>query len=106
MIISKVALCYLYPRIDANVSKTVNHLLKSPFCVHPKTGRVCVTLSSEQLKIFNPLKVPRVDELLSCGEEEARALLAPYLSSFDVFLKELKESEKKKKEARLKQARK
>lgn len=68
MTISKVVLCYLYPRIDANVSKTVNHLLKSPFCVHPKTGRVCVTLSSEQLKHFNPLKVPRVDELLACKE--------------------------------------
>ena len=57
----KVVLCYLYPRIDANVSKTVNHLLKSPFCVHPKTGRVCVTLSSEQLAVFNPLAVPTID---------------------------------------------
>ena len=40
--VADIILQYTYPRIDSEVSKHRNHLLKSPFCVHPGTGQSLV----------------------------------------------------------------
>lgn len=48
---------FLYPRIDSNVTKGFNHLLKSPFCIHPKTGKLCIPFNPNVAGKFDPTKV-------------------------------------------------
>lgn len=64
----EIMLQYCYPRLDVNVSKGVNHLLKSPFSVHPKTGRISVPIDLKELDTFDPFEVPTIS--LICEELE------------------------------------
>lgn len=52
---------YAYPKLDVNVSTGTNHLLKSPFCVHPKTGMVAVPLSPKTIQNVKLANIPRVE---------------------------------------------
>lgn len=71
-----IVFAHAYPRLDLEVSKKMNHLLKAPFCVHPKTGRVCVPIDPALADAFDPEAAPSVSELLgelNSGEQGAEA---------------------------------
>uniref|UniRef100_A0A3Q3AXV5 DNA primase n=1 Tax=Kryptolebias marmoratus TaxID=37003 RepID=A0A3Q3AXV5_KRYMA len=103
----EIMLQYCYPRLDVNVSKGVNHLLKSPFSVHPKTGRVSVPIDLRELDKFDPFAVPTISLICEeldrpkAGEEEeekpedaTETSLAKYVKHFDQFLDALARSRK------------
>ncbi|GJQ11353.1 hypothetical protein GpartN1_g3144.t1 [Galdieria partita] len=78
---------YLYPRLDANVSRHMNHLLKSPFCLHPKTQRVCVPFSVNDVWTFQPSQdAPQVsDENLQLGDKfvVAKQRMETFIENFE-----------------------
>ncbi|XP_068585808.1 DNA primase small subunit [Cebidichthys violaceus] len=75
----EIMLQYCYPRLDVNVSKGVNHLLKSPFSVHPKTGRISVPMDLKELETFDPFAVPTISQICEeldrprTGEDEEKS---------------------------------
>ncbi|GFQ98703.1 DNA primase small subunit [Trichonephila clavata] len=75
----KFQLCY--PRLDINVTKGLNHLLKAPFCVHPKTGRVCVPIDIKTVDSFDPFTVPTISSL--CQE----------IDKYDDYLRDINKPE-------------
>ncbi|EQC35568.1 DNA primase, eukaryotic-type, small subunit [Saprolegnia diclina VS20] len=84
--IAEIVFAYLYPRLDANVSKQRNHLLKSPFAVHPKTGRVCVPIDPRKIDTFDPDTVPTLADLerqLNGEETKHVKPFADYTKLFD-----------------------
>lgn len=106
-----IVLEYTYPRLDIEVSKKLNHLLKSPFVVHPGTGRVCVPIDTRNLAEFDPLGVPTVQGLLAeidawKGDEEGeeaggkgvadweKTSLKPFIEQFRSFVNGLIRDEK------------
>ena len=42
----------------------MSHLLKSPFCVHPKSGRIGVPIDLDTVEDFDPTKVPNIQDIM------------------------------------------
>ncbi|CAJ0573312.1 unnamed protein product, partial [Mesorhabditis spiculigera] len=103
-------LYHIYPRLDVNVSTGMNHLLKSPFCIHPKTGNVAVPLNPDVITEFDVGKAPRIDQICTQLREAVKSnetpedrkvlgykhtSLRPYVENFERFIERAMASEKR-----------
>ncbi|ETN63546.1 DNA primase [Anopheles darlingi] len=109
-IVEETILAFTYPRLDINVTKGFNHLLKAPFCVHPKTGKICVPFNPNIASKFDPTDVPTITDLLkevnafdeknTVEGEETRSRIKDYKKTsmfkgtviFEEFLRKLEQT--------------
>lgn len=95
----EIVLVHTYPRLDVEVSKQMIHLLKSPFCIHPGTGNVCVpfdphrSLSGGGGGVFDPTSAPHLGQLQSEAEAGAESSLRPYIEYFASFVARVAQAE-------------
>ena len=81
----------LYPRLDGNVTIQIGHLLKGPFCVHPKTGYISVPMSIELIEKFEFDKIPKVDYLIEYENNDDKKRFEQYIHFFENFVKNINE---------------
>ena len=82
----------LYPRLDANVTIQVSHLLKGPFCVHPKTGYISVPMSIELIEQITFDKIPKVDYLIEYRNKDEIDDFLQYKKYFEDFVNHINEN--------------
>ena len=74
MTLMKIVFKFLYPRLDVNVSRGTNHLLKSPFSVHPSTRKVCIPFEVSEVDSFDLSLVPTVEETVEGNSQFERSV--------------------------------
>ncbi|KAJ5153115.1 DNA primase small subunit [Penicillium canariense] len=94
-----IVLEYTYPRLDAEVSKKMIHLLKSPFVIHPGTGRICVPIDPRKADEFDPflsLRAMNGSDIKGARklQDYEKTSLKPYIDFFRSFIANLLKEER------------
>ncbi|CAH2086593.1 unnamed protein product [Euphydryas editha] len=103
-LIEEIKIQYCYPRLDVNVTKGFNHLLKSPFSIHPKTGKVSIVFKPDNAKDIKLEEVPTIYTLLDDSSSDSvqhQANMRTAVKNFQelVFFLEKAEAVRRKMEA-------
>ncbi|GBP28273.1 DNA primase small subunit [Eumeta japonica] len=104
-LVEEIKLQYCYPRLDVNVTKGFNHLLKSPFSIHPKTGKVSIVFKPNKVRNMKLDEVPTISSLLDenfVDNPEHQATMRAAIKNFQevVFTLEKTEALRRKNESR------
>jgi len=94
--INEFILSILSPRLDWSVTRQSTHLLKGPFCVHPKTGYVSVPMPLELLENFDLKRIPKIDNLLKKNDNNNNddiRFFKEYVQFFENFVKNINNNE-------------
>jgi len=79
----EIIITFTWPRLDINVTKRMDHLLKCPFAIHPSTGRVCIPLDPSTVDEFNPESVPTMESLQTEADgQKGESNLVPFVKFF------------------------
>ncbi|XP_055680819.1 DNA primase small subunit-like isoform X1 [Lutzomyia longipalpis] len=97
-LIESIQLYLLYPRLDLNVTKQIEHLLKTPFSIHPDTQKVAIPLDPDNIESFNIDTVPTLSiltrEIRDCLAKNVpvvkSSLMYPSLIFFKDFVEKIK----------------
>lgn len=89
-ILKLVEFAFMWPKLDINVSKMRNHLLKSPFVIHPSSGNICVPFDPTRVSEFNPATCPKVADVVQawkndCKNDQVLEKYQPYLDPHGAF---------------------
>jgi DNA primase small subunit len=85
--LKEIQMAIMYPRLDINVSKHINHLLKSPFVVHPKTGYISVPLNDYMMENFDFEAMPLLKETIEDCRNKKDGKFLKFMEIFEESIK-------------------